>query len=290
MKWFRFWNDSVNDIKLLQLSDYEYRIWTYLLSYASSIDSVSGQLQTTFKSLSLHFHQRFNHFSRCIETFQNLGLITVDEQGFITIINWNKRQFLSDNAYERVKKYRELKKKRNVSSNVSVTAPETETETERKKYIKKEKIEFQENHFVNIPDALMEKWKSIAPGISVRQEITKAEAWVLSNPKLKKSNWSRFLTNWIVRAQDRAHNTGGTNVNRPSGRMGGDRIQQGILPPEYKGDGPRPDVSPETVRKNLERISRLTSGFDKGRADTPDHAGDERAHPQSAKGHSGGID
>ena len=288
MKWFRFWNDSVNDIKLLQLSDYEYRIWTYLLSYASSIDSVSGQLQTTFKSLSLHFHQRFNHFSRCIETFQNLGLITVDEQGFITIINWNKRQFLSDNAYERVKKYRELKKKRNVSSNVSVTAPETETETERKKYIKKEKIEFQENHFVNIPDALMEKWKSIAPGISVRQEITKAEAWVLSNPKLKKSNWSRFLTNWIVRAQDRAHNTGGTNVNRPSGRMGGDRPQPGIIPPEYKGDGPRPDVSPETVRANLQRIARITGGIGKGGIDLSNHAGDEWQDSQNPKGHSGG--
>jgi hypothetical protein len=289
MKWFRFWNDSVNDIKLLQLSDYEYRIWTYLLSYASSIDSVSGQLQTTFKSLSLHFHQRFNHFSRCIETFQNLGLITVDEQGFITIINWNKRQFLSDNAYERVKKYRELKKKRNVSSNVSVTAPETETETERKKYIKKEKIEFQENHFVNIPDAFMEKWKSIAPGISVRQEITKAEAWVLSNPKLKKSNWSRFLTNWIVRAQDRAHNTGGTNGDRPEGRrMGGDRLQPVIIPPEYKGDGPRPDVSPETVRANLQRIARITGGIGKGGIDLSNHAGDEWQDSQNPKGHSGG--
>jgi len=66
--------------------------------------------------------------------------------------------------------------------------------------------------------------------------------------------------------------------------------QQGIIPKEYTGDGPRPEVSPETVRKNLERIKALTGGVGKGGADTTDHAGDERTHPQNAKGHSGGAD
>ena len=126
MKWFRFWNETINDVKILQLSDYEYRIWTYLLSYASETDSTSGRFQITFKLLSLHFHQRFNLFSRAIETFQRVGLITMDEGGFITITSWNKRQFPSDNVYARVKKHREVTTKRNVS----VTAPETETETE----------------------------------------------------------------------------------------------------------------------------------------------------------------
>ena len=116
-------------MKILQLSDYEYRIWTYLLSYASETDCVSGEFQITFKLLSLHFHQRFNLFSRAIETFQNVGLITVDDNGYITITNWNKRQFRSDNTYERVKKFRQVTAKRNVS----VTAPDTDTETDTDK-------------------------------------------------------------------------------------------------------------------------------------------------------------
>ena len=82
--------------------------------------------------------------------------------------------------------------------------------------------------------------------------------------------------------------TGGTNVNRPSGRMGGDRLQQGIIPPEYKGDGPRPDVSPETVRANLQRIARITGGIGKGGIDLSNHAGDEWQDSQNPKGHSGG--
>jgi hypothetical protein len=101
-------------------------MWTYLLSYASETDSTSGHFQITFKLLSLHFHQRFNLFSRAIETFQRVGLITIDDGGYITITNWNKRQFKSDNTYERVKKHREVTAKRNVS----VTAPETDTETD----------------------------------------------------------------------------------------------------------------------------------------------------------------
>ena len=128
MKWFRFWTDTVNDVKMLQLSDYEYRIWTYLLAYASDVNSLSGQLQITFKLLSLHFHQRFNLFSRAIETFQRVGLITIDDEGYIAITNWTKRQFKSDNAYERVKKFREVTAKRNVSNPVSETAPDKDTD------------------------------------------------------------------------------------------------------------------------------------------------------------------
>lgn len=85
----------------------------------------------------------------------------------------------------------------------------------KKESKKKEPIVFFENRFLNIPDYLKEKWKLIAPGISLDLEITKAEAWVLSNPKLKKSNWSRFLTNWIVRAQDHVVKYGGNgNLNQ----------------------------------------------------------------------------
>jgi hypothetical protein len=135
MKWFRFWNDTINDVKILQLSDYEYRIWTYLLSYASASDSTSGQLQITFKLLSLHFHQRFNLFSRAIETFRRVGLITITEDGYITITNWNKRQFKSDDVTDRVRKHREVTTKRNVS--VTVPDTDTDTDTDKDKYITK---------------------------------------------------------------------------------------------------------------------------------------------------------
>ena len=142
MKWFRLWTDILDDVKMLQLSDYEFRMWTYLMAIASEVDSMSGECQLNVKSMSLRCRTQVNHLSRAYETFQKLDLITVDGNGFATITNWSKRQFRSDNAYERVKKYREVTQKRNVSCNDIETVPDTDTDTDtdKRKNIKQEKV------------------------------------------------------------------------------------------------------------------------------------------------------
>jgi len=56
----------------------------------------------------------------------------------------------------------------------------------------------------HIPDALKLVWAKAYPALSLDAELSKAAAWILSNPKNKKSNYSRFLTNWLSRAQDNA--------------------------------------------------------------------------------------
>jgi hypothetical protein len=139
MKWFRLWTDILDDVKMLQLSDYEFRMWTYLMAIASEVDSMSGECQLNVKSMSLRCRTQVNHLSRAIETFQSLGMVTINGDGFIVITNWNKRQYKSDNAYQRVKKFREVTQKRNVSCNDIETPPDTDTYTDKKKYIKKEK-------------------------------------------------------------------------------------------------------------------------------------------------------
>lgn len=53
-----------------------------------------------------------------------------------------------------------------------------------------------------------DKWQAAYPAVDIDLEIKKAEAWVLANPKNAKSNWARFLTSWLTRAQDRAGRAG----------------------------------------------------------------------------------
>ena len=130
MKWFRFWTDTLDDVKILQLSDYEYRIWTYLLAIASEVNSMSGECHVNVKSMSLRCRTQVNHFLRALETFQRVGLITIDGDGFPFITNWKKRQFKSDDVTARVRKYREVTTKRNVSCNVSETDQITDTDTD----------------------------------------------------------------------------------------------------------------------------------------------------------------
>jgi hypothetical protein len=47
-------------------------------------------------------------------------------------------------------------------------------------------------------------WKTAFPAVSVVAELNAAAAWARANPANRKSNWRRFLTNWLKRAQDRA--------------------------------------------------------------------------------------
>jgi hypothetical protein len=63
------------------------------------------------------------------------------QQGFIdaewNLLNWNRRQFLSDSSTDRVRRHREALKQdetlHETERNVTVTAPDTDTDTEQKK-------------------------------------------------------------------------------------------------------------------------------------------------------------
>lgn len=66
-----------------------------------------------------------------------------------------------------------------------------------------QKVTWTESGF-QIPDPVKTVLASAYPAVSVDAEIAKAHAWVIANPKNKKSNWGRFLNSWLQKAQDRA--------------------------------------------------------------------------------------
>jgi len=242
MKWFRLWTDILDDVKMLELTDYEYRIFTYLLAYASEIDSSSGQLQTTFTSLSQRFRQRFNHFSRAIETFQRIGLIGINGDGYITITNWNKRQFKSDNTYARVKKYREVTAKRNVSSAVSETVPDTDTD---KKKVYKEKKKFIIPSIEEVSSYCLERGRGINPQTFI--DYYEGNGWKVGRNPMK--DWRAVIRTWESR--------GGGDGRRQDISERGSRVQ----PAEWEGDSP---LSEADRLRNIERARELTDKIDKG--------------------------
>ena len=58
-----------------------------------------------------------------------------------------------------------------------------------------------------------ESWAAAYPAVSIEVELAKAKAWVEANPRNRKSNWRRFVVNWLGRAQDRAPPMGGGRAN-----------------------------------------------------------------------------
>ena len=128
-RWFRFYDDAINDPKILRLSDANFRAWVTLLCLASKND---GVLPST-NDIALVLRMKPNKVAEWLAMLTAAGLVDNDKGSFCPH-NWNARQFKSDVSTERVKRFRNGQ--RNVSSTVSETAPETEqkqsTETEQK--------------------------------------------------------------------------------------------------------------------------------------------------------------
>ncbi len=51
-------------------------------------------------------------------------------------------------------------------------------------------------------------WRAAYPAVDITAELLAAFAWTQANPANRKSNYRRFLTNWLKRAQDRAKPSG----------------------------------------------------------------------------------
>lgn len=129
LQWLRLWTDTLDDHKIAKLSDYEFRVWIFLLCCASEEDCSDGALTRPVADYQRRTRRVARHFQKALETFQSVGLITMDDGGKITITNWKKRQYKSDNVTARVRKHRESTGAGNVSCNVSETSPETESES-----------------------------------------------------------------------------------------------------------------------------------------------------------------
>lgn len=65
------------------------------------------------------------------------------------------------------------------------------------------KVSWSESGF-QIPDSVVDGFLKAYPAVAIDDEIAKAHAWVLANPKNKKSQWGRFLNGWLDRAQNKA--------------------------------------------------------------------------------------
>ena len=120
-RWFRLYDDTLNDPKILKLSDKTYRVWIGLLCAASKHE---GALPP-FEDMALLLRMKPEKLQPELEKLISAGLIDHDDGG-MRPHNWNGRQYKSDVSTERVKRFR------NGQRNVSETPPDTETDTKKK--------------------------------------------------------------------------------------------------------------------------------------------------------------
>jgi hypothetical protein len=101
-RWFRFYDDAINDPKVLKLSDRLHRVWIGLLCVASKND---GQLPS-MEDCALMLRLQPERMAEALVSLVGAGLLDRDETG-LSPHKWGERQYKSDVSTERVKRFRQ---------------------------------------------------------------------------------------------------------------------------------------------------------------------------------------
>ena len=168
------------------------------------------------------------------ETFLETKL-AFQAKGFIdenwAVLNWNKRQFVSDSSTERVNKFRA--KQALKQSETFLKRDETQNEThqnrteqnriEQKKTIARSvppeepagTLPLLGGDMYEISKQQMAEWQQAFPGVDVKSELKRTKVWMDANPTRKKTpkGINRAIVSWLTRSQDsgRTITNGGTN-------------------------------------------------------------------------------
>ena len=121
MNWFKFYGqDWLTDIKILRLSVEDRLCYLTLLCLASASD-IPGIIKACDEEAIIELshipfdpcddNNPFNRAKGFIKRMDDNGMITINDNGDVTVKNYIKRQGQSLTGYERVKKYRENKRK-----------------------------------------------------------------------------------------------------------------------------------------------------------------------------------
>ena len=137
-RWFRVYDDLVDDPKVQRLPDAMFKALMNLWCLASKNDGALPSVE----EIAFRLRMKPEKVDVMLAGLRNAGLLD-DEDGTVRPHNWNGRQFKSDASTPRVKRHRE--RQRNVSPTVTATPPEqkqiTDTEAEQTARLRLDKIE-----------------------------------------------------------------------------------------------------------------------------------------------------
>ena len=105
MKWFRFYTEIIDDPKMRKLTGEEFRLFTYLLAIAAE-EEKGGLIPYGEEDISWKLRATPDLVAQTIERCIELRILEKNGTG-LRFINWDKRQFRSDNVTGRVRKLRE---------------------------------------------------------------------------------------------------------------------------------------------------------------------------------------
>lgn len=195
-RWFRFYDDALNDPKILKLSDELFRIWVSFLCVASKNE---GKLPPV-SDLALLVRLKPKKTQEALEKLISAGLIDTDEDG-VRPHNWSRRQYKSDVSTERVKRFR----------NGNVTPPDNRDRS-RDRNRKKEgegpsappaKSFYFEGAVIRLTAEGYAKWRDAYPRIQdLRAVLQSRDDWL--SQQADRKNWFVSTSNYLANENQKA--------------------------------------------------------------------------------------
>ena len=209
MKWFRMYDEIMDDPKLSDYSDKEKWVLVQIFC-AVNRSAERGKWCYSVSKLARFIHQKESFLSAFISKIFQDGIIKWNgqEQGSFFVTNWNKRQYESDDVAKRVRKHREMKRFGNVTETPSDTDTDTESDTDKKKNLKRKKVDWAAKK-ISIQESIRAAWKENEnfykekyPGVDFELEQKKQLDWVMRKPRdaAKHTDWNLFIQTWLAKA------------------------------------------------------------------------------------------
>lgn len=122
-RWFRFYDEALDDPKVQRLSPHLFRAWVNLLCLASKAEGVLPSIA----DIAFRLRMSENDARAAVDDLILAELLDIGPDGRLCPHNWSGRQCASDTSKERTRKWREKKGKprggngRDVTGDVTVT-------------------------------------------------------------------------------------------------------------------------------------------------------------------------
>lgn len=189
----------------IELTPAERSVWVDLMALGSKDDGYIRANETTpylDQQLAGILCIEADLLHAAVEKCIQYGKLAKDDNGILYIVNWNE--------YSLTERHKRRVMSAKADMHVRVSGRASTYKSQSISYSSKGRV------WEGIAAEDLEAWAKAYPACDLKVELAKMGEWILANPtKAVKSNWRRFITNWLSRQQDR----GGTN--RVPGRRAG---------------------------------------------------------------------
>ncbi len=104
MRWFRFYVDVLDDPKIAALSDRQFRCFAYVLAVAAEAEE-EGKIPMSPQTLAWRIRIPIDDLIEALQALKSLSIVDfTDDQ--VTVTNWQKRQFRSDDVTARTRRHK----------------------------------------------------------------------------------------------------------------------------------------------------------------------------------------